>query len=222
MIPLRVKAPEVTRDALSKEGVIFMVKRDNYALEQPTQGRSQESYKENHYYVYGTAVPLPEDHPDSQGDIEQTALPAEAPKPEKQEKKSKRKLSDTQIRQNRRRARSIGLGYSIYIFSVSVIFVMACVFFLQLHANNISSSHNVTRLRGQLSEMTEQNNAAHQSILNSINMEEVRSRAVYDLGLIQLSHAYVIEYTNPNSRYVRMHNEIPSTGVLAQTASFLD
>ena len=167
---------------------------------QMSNRRYGESMNGSQSYVYGNVVTAPSPRPQPQVD---QPLP-------------KRKV-DPQVKRNRRRAQSLSAGFTLYILAISAITVIICVFYLQLHATNINRTNNVANLRNQLAEMTEQNNAAYHAILNSVNMEEIRLRAIGDMGMIHMGFAQVIEYQNPNSRYVVLHNEIPQTGLLPQS-----
>jgi cell division protein FtsL len=161
--------------------------------------RQRASY--HHEYVYGNAVSLPDYHPE--------VLPQE-----KRDKPLKKRL-DPQIKRNRRRAQSLSTGYSAYLLAVSVIVVAICIFYLQLQSENMRRSNNVANLRNQLTEITEQNNNVYQSIIRSIDLEYIRFRAVHEFGMVNMTSDLVIEYQNPNSGYVIIHNEIPITGIVA-------
>jgi cell division protein FtsL len=154
-------------------------------------------------YVYGNVVPMP----DYQPEVE--------PEEEVKDKPAKGRI-DPQIKRNRRRAQSVNTGYSVYLLAVSVIVVAICIFYLQLQSENIRRANDVNNLRIQLTETTEQNNTAYQSISRSIDIDYIRIKAIEELGMVNVTPEMVIEYQNPSSSYVILHHEIPYTGIVSQ------
>jgi len=163
--------------------------------------RQQINYQQE--YLYGNVVPLPDYHPE---------IEPQAPLPQEP---SKGRL-DPQIKRNRRRAQSVSTGYSIYLLVVSVVVVAVCIFYLQLQSENMRRAGEVNRLRIHLTELTEQNNTAYQSISRSIDMDEIRMRAMEEFGMVGVTPERVIEYENPSHGYVILHHEIPSSGIVSQ------
>ena len=181
-----------------RKGLISMAggrNRNNERMERQRIGYRQD-------YVYGNVVPLPDYHPD--------VLPEE-----KRGKPQKKRL-DPQIKRNRRREQSLSKGYSIYLLAVSVMVVAICIFYLQLQSDNMRRGNNVVNLRNQLTEITEINNTAYQSVIRTIDIDYIRVIATQELGMVVATPDLVIEYQNPNNSYVIMHNEIPATGVVSQ------
>jgi len=164
--------------------------------------RQRISYQQE--YMYGNVAPLPDYHPEAEPRKEE--VPGKPPKGR----------LDPQIKRNRRRAQSISTGYSIYLLAVSVIVVVACIFYLQLQSENMRRANNVNNLRNQLTEITEQNNTVYQSISRSIDIEHIKMIAIEELGMVNVTSEMVIEYQNPSNSYVILHNEIPSTGIVSQ------
>jgi len=155
-------------------------------------------------YMYGNVAPLPDYHPEVE------------PREVEPEVEHQRVRLDPQIKRNRRREQSLSTGYSIYLLAVSVVVVAICIFYLQLQSENMRRANEVNHLRNQLTEMTEQNNTAYQSISRSIDMEYIRLRAIEELGMVSVTPEMVIEYQNPSNSYVILHNEIPTTGIISQ------
>ena len=152
-------------------------------------------------YVHGNVVPLPDYHPDVL--------------PEDEKGKPQKKRLDPQIKRNRRRAQSLNTGYSAYLLAVSIVVVAICIFYLQLQSENMRRANNVANLRNQLTEITEINNTAYQSVIRTIDLEYIRVIATEELGMVVATPDLVIEYQNPSNSYVIMHNEIPTTGIVA-------
>jgi cell division protein FtsL len=164
--------------------------------------RQRISHQREHEYVYGNVVPLPNYHPEIL--------------PEEEIAKPSKKRLDPQIRRNRRRAQTMSTGYSVYLLAVSVMVVAICIFYLQLQSENMRRANNISNLRSQLTEITEQNNIVYQSIIRSIDLDYFRLVAIEEFGMVNVVSDMVIEYQNPSSGYVILHNEIPTTGIVSQ------
>ena len=162
--------------------------------------RQRMNYRQD--YVHGNVVPLPDYHPDVQ--------------PKDEINKPPKKRLDPQIKRNRRRAQSLNTGYSAYLLAVSIMVVTICIFYLQLQSENMRRANNVANLRHQLTEITEINNTAYQSVIRTIDIEYIRVIATGELGMVVATSDLVIEYQNPSNSYVTMHNEIPATGIVSQ------
>lgn len=161
---------------------------------------NNRQYHVNHQqaYLHGNAVPLP-DH-----------------RPEHKERKAPRRL-DPQVKKNRKRAQNINAEYAVFLLLASAVAVCVCVLYLQLQANIVSRAENISYLRKQLEEKTEQNDAAYNAVLDTVNLEVIRARAMGEMGMVYAVNGQVVEYQNPNKLSVIRYNEIPTTGVLPKS-----
>ena len=163
--------------------------------------RNLAGYRQS--YVYGSAVPLPNYQP-------------RPPRPERGEGSRRKRRVNPQVRKNRRRAQSLSGRYVAYLLLTSAIVVALCVSYLQLQAENIERANQVALLRNQLETITEENNAAYQSVSRSVDLEMVRLRAIDEFGMVNKMDEHVITYQNPSHRYVILHNEIPVAGMITR------
>ena len=88
-------------------------------------------------YVYGSAALQPE------------TVPKQIEKPKKQSAKASR-----QVRKNRKRAQSISPVYAVFLTGAAIFAVCISVMFLQLQAEVVSRSENITALQEELSNLT--------------------------------------------------------------------
>ena len=70
--------------------------------------------------------------------------------------------------------------------------------------------------------MTEQNDTAYNAAEDSVNLEEIRSKAMNEMGMVYAARGNVIEYKSPDSDYVKQYSDIPSDGVLAKSKDLSD
>lgn len=152
-------------------------------------------------YVYGSAALQPE------------AVPQRVQEPKKQ---SSTKAS-RQVRKNRKRAQSISPVYAVFLTGAAVFAVCVSVMFLQLQSEVVSRSENITALQEKLSNLTEENDTAYRTAEDSVNLEEVRDKAINELGMVYAAQGSVVEYTGPESDSVTQYSDIPEDGVLAKS-----
>lgn len=122
-----------------------------------------------------------------------------------------------QVIKNRNRAMNIGPAYTIFLVAAAFCAVLLCVMYLRLQADVVSRSENITSLQSQLAELTEANDTAYNAAVDSVNLEEVKDKAMNEMGMVYESEGTVIEYNSPAKGYVKQYENIPEDGVLAQS-----
>ena len=155
----------------------------------------------NAQYVYGNTVHQPE------------FVPGFKKQQDKYRKTSK------QIRKNRRRALDMNPSYVVFLMAAVMVFMVVCVSYLQLQNETVRRSENITVLQRELENITEQNTTAYNDVIDSINLEEIRAKAMDELGMVYASEGRVVEYKSPTKSYVKQYNAIPQDGVLAKSRS---
>lgn len=162
------------------------------------------AYRENGYgkmYVYGSAAPKQQVLPQKR----QETRPAVETK------------TSRQVRKNRSRALGINPAYAGFLAVAAVFAVLVCVCYLRLQSDIINRSENITALQKELNAITEANDTAMQAAEDSLNLEEVRAKAVGELGMVYAAQGNVIEYDAPADESVTQYSDIPSNGVLAKS-----
>ena len=66
--------------------------------------------------------------------------------------------------------------------------------------------------------MLYKNNAEYNAVMDSVNLEEVREKAMDDLGMVYANENQVVEYDNPDGDYIKQYEQIPDEGVVASSA----
>lgn len=161
-----------------------------------TAGTGQERF-----YVYGSAVRKAE------------AVPVR--RPEAQPVQPKR--TSSQVRKNRNRAMSISPAYAVFLAAAAVCAVMLCMMYLKLQSDVMNRSENVTALQQELADLTEANDTAYNAAADSVNLKEIKDRAMNEMGMVYASEGTVIEYDSPTGSYVKQYSDIPKDGILAQS-----
>ena len=176
-----------------------------------TAGRRTSSYRQQGYrgvnvgtpYVYGSAVRQTEVLPKRE-ERERTARPAKVSR---------------QVKRNRNRALSLNPAYVGFLIAAAVCAVFMCMVYLRLQSDIVSRSENITVLQQELADLTEANDTAYNAATDSVNLEDVRNKAMNEMGMVYAAEGTVIEYNSPTSDYVKQYSNIPKDGVLAQSKS---
>lgn len=127
------------------------------------------------------------------------------------------KRTSSQVRKNRNRAMSINPAYAVFLAVASVCAVMLCMMYLKLQSDVMNRSENVTALQQELADLTEANDTAYNAAADSVNLKEIKDRAMNEMGMVYASEGTVIEYDSPTGSYVKQYSDIPKDGILAQS-----
>ena len=150
-------------------------------------------------YVYGTSA-------------RKVAVKVQPERPVEQTKELSK-----QVRQNRSRALHMNRGYVVFLAIAAFVTLVACTQYLQLQSEITDRSERITALQQELADRKEANTTKYNAVVNSINLEEVRERAMNDLGMVYAQEEQVITYKNPANVSVRQYADIPESGVVASS-----
>ena len=152
-------------------------------------------------YIYGNVVQQPKVAPRRREEIEP----------------SQPKRVSRQVKKNRRNAVRMSARYVIFLSAAAVLALFVCIQYLSLQSEIAVRSQNITSLQKELASAKEENTTKYNAITDSVNLEDVRNRAVNELGMVYASAGQVIQYKSLSSDYVKQYQEIPENGVLAQS-----
>ena len=160
-------------------------------------------------YVYGNVVTKPSYEPQRR-----TSAP-------KRKKNVSRRVS-----QNRKKALAMNRAYVTFLAVAAIFALILCVNYVQMQSRITSHSKEVSSLQKELADLKEQNNTKYNSVMDSVNLDEINASidydAIYDtavneLGMVYATSDQVIEYESPSGDYVKQYEGIPEDGVLAQS-----
>lgn len=154
-------------------------------------------------YVYGNTVRKAQAVPQRRRGYEEQPQPKKAVSP--------------QVKKNRKRALKMNPAYLLFLTFATVITLAACVWYIQLRTEVSGRAANIAAMQKELVELKEENTARYNSIVDSVNLEEVRERAVKDLGMVYAGDDQIVTYQNPKNDYVEQYEEIPEDGILEET-----
>lgn len=169
-------------------------------------GREQgESYRRkggvaSQMYVRGNVVTKPEE-----------PLHRHEKSPERPKKTSR------QVRRNRKLAFDMNSAYVIFLAVAAVMALVVCVNYIELQSRITSRSKNITAMQEELAKLREENNTKYNAVMDSVNLDEIRDRAINELGMVYASPDRIVGYESPATDYVKKYEDIPEDGVIAQS-----
>lgn len=120
-----------------------------------------------------------------------------------------------QVRKNRNKALHMSAGYVVFLAVATIVALMVCVRYLQLQSEITNRSRNIVALQRELTALKEDNMTRYNSVLGSVNLEEVREKAMNEFGMVYANPDQIIKYNSPTSNSVTMYESIPESGVVA-------
>lgn len=131
-------------------------------------------------------------------------------------KKETKKISQ-RVRKNRNKALHMNRGYVVFLAVAAVLALFICVQYLQLQSEITNRSQHIISLQRELENMKEENTTKYNSIVNSMNLEEIRDKAMNELGMVYATTDQVVQYQNPTSNSITQYSSIPKSGIIASS-----
>lgn len=158
-------------------------------------------------YVHGNVVAKPVYEPERR---------VREPEPGREERVSR------QVKKNRKMALRMNLSYVMFLALAAMLALVVCVKYVQLQSRLDSRSKNITALQQELTSLREENNTRYNSVMDAVNLDEIREAAQGSLGMVYASEEQVIEYNSPSADYVKQYEDIPKDGVIASSDKHTD
>ena len=157
--------------------------------------------RRNGTYIYGNTVRKADVMPDR--------------RPEYNEPRPAKKVSK-QVRTNRKQALRMNPAYVAFLAVATFLCIFACVWYVKLQTEVAQRAENIAIMQQELVEKKEENTTRYNSVVDSVNLEDVRKRAINDLGMVHAESDQVILYENPTDNYMKQYEQIPEDGVLTE------
>lgn len=131
-------------------------------------------------------------------------------KPEKQPKEISQR-----VRNNRTKALHMSKRYVVFLAIAASVALFACVRYLQLQSEITERSKHITAMQIELEDAKEENTTRYNAVVNSMNLEVIRDKAMNELGMVYAEAGQVIEYQNPANHLITQYANIPESGIVA-------
>ena len=105
----------------------------------------------------------------------------------------------------------------VFLTVAALLVLIVCVGYVRLQAKITDTSKNLTAMQEELANLREENDTRYNTVMDSVNVEEIKEKAQKDLGMVYAAPGQVVEYESPSADYVKQYENIPEDGVLARS-----
>ena len=159
--------------------------------------RRQPEFKTN-YYVYGNTVRRLEGEPEER-----------RRKQLEKERKERQKKNRRVARRNQEKALRMSMGYVSFCTMAVLISCVVCVTYIQLQSDITSRMKHISTLESQITDLKADNDAAIKRIDLSTDLEDVKYKAIHELGMKYAGPGQIVYYTVEDSDYMNQYSDIP-------------
>lgn len=152
-----------------------------------TQGRGKSSYRREEEYVYGNT--------------------ARALRPLDDEVISRPQLSN-RARRNRDRHKRMNMGYVLFLTLAIAVTSIGCIQYLKIQSEITNSIKRISTLESQLNELKAENDDTESRIKGAVGLEEIKKRAMEELGMRYATESQIVKYSSDDTDYVRQYVDI--------------
>ena len=120
----------------------------------------------------------------------------------------KKELS-RRAKRNRAKSTSISRGYIVFLSLVCALATAACVHYIKLTAQVTAQRSVVASRELELNQLKEDNDAYYSEVITGVDLDEIRDRAINELGMQYATEDQIRYYTPGNNSYVRQYQDVP-------------
>ena len=130
---------------------------------------------------------------------------------QEEEQELKKRQRQTRVAVQRNRARSLQISPAYVLFLTATVAVMAMVFACYLHLQSVLNQNvqNVASLETEVLNLKNDNDAVQKKISNSVNIDNIRQRAMDELGMAYPQEDQIEYFEVDNDDYMNQYEEIP-------------
>ena len=123
--------------------------------------------------------------------------------------REKRKTVSVKTQKNRVKATQMSRGYVVFLAVVSVITLGLCVNYLQMRSTLTTQLKAIAKQESELSTLKADNDALYNTVMASIDLEQVKETAINKLGMQYPTEEQIISFDTAGNSYVRQYQDVP-------------
>lgn len=158
-----------------------------------TRQQRRASYERNRYYTYADG---------------NTVRKADFDVVEEINKKPVRRVSD-QAARNREKAARMNLKTVLFYTAFMAVVTVALLSYIRLQSANTAAAKQIAALENELNTLKIDNEEEYSRIMSSVNMDEIRQRAIEDLGMQYAQEGQIVQVQGASNDYVRQYRDLP-------------
>ena len=111
---------------------------------------------------------------------------------------------------NRAKAKRMSRGYVLFLAVISIAALFMCVRYLKLKSDLTTLTKEIAVTESQLSELKADNDALYNSVLASVDLENIKNVAMERLGMKYPDEDQIYKFDTAGNSYVRQYRNVPS------------
>lgn len=119
------------------------------------------------------------------------------------EMNSKPRILSNETRYNREKAKHMNIGYVLFLIAALFLCAMVLINYIQSQAELTAKISEISQLEKELNTIKRSNDEEMERLESSMNLEEIKRRAITELGMVYANENQVIIYQSPNQDYMR-------------------
>ena len=125
---------------------------------------------------------------------------------ERQQKANRKRTSAATISRNRQNATQMQRGFVVFLMIASIAVLFSCIHYLQLKSELTYKMQTVANLESELEELRNYNDAYENEVLNSVDLEEIKQKAIGTWYLRLLSNSAERFNRTPDAEQVQEYD----------------
>lgn len=122
------------------------------------------------------------------------------------EMNSKPRILSNETRHNREKAKHMNIGYVLFLVAALFLCAMVLINYIQSQAELTAKISEISQLEKELNTIKRSNDEEMERLESSMNLEEIKRRAIIELGMVCANENQVIIYQSLNHDYMRKIN----------------
>ncbi|MDD6038032.1 MAG: hypothetical protein PUD20_04445 [bacterium] len=114
------------------------------------------------------------------------------------------------VRRNQNRALIMNRGYVAFLSFAVIVTCITAVGYIKLQSDITIHLDNIAALETTVNNLRADNDATYKRLATSVRVEEVRDRAINDLGMTFPREDQIVYYRINNTDYMTQYGEIPN------------
>lgn len=112
-------------------------------------------------------------------------------------------------RKDREYVNIMNRGYVLFLTGTVIAVFAAAAYYLNLSTSVSENKKQVASLESELIDLKAENDEYEKRLQMSINIDDIRNRAINELGMVYPSKDQIVNYNYEESDYVRQYQKIP-------------
>ena len=119
------------------------------------------------------------------------------------EMNSKPRILSNETRHNREKAKHMNIGYVLFLVAALFLCAMVLTNYIQSQAELTAKISEISQLEKELNTIKRSNDEEMERLESSTDLEEIKRRAINELGMTYATEGQIILYQSPDQDYMR-------------------